>query len=526
MPSYSTQDISLAALMGQFPAALPFGSVRIQFSGPPGSLQAEVPSVESAGTLVVDSIVQNEGNGWAGSGGNPWHLDNDTESIAFLTNASDQPAHIGFRVTANGGPTYFLTELLLNPHETRAIDIRKLRDAQKPDFRKNLIPAGATDGSVNWGREENLPVMGRLMQIHRKAGMVSNYDCGGSCPCPFNYTPSLNYMSPGTLYEAVNNNVNSYFYAGYQDCNYLYYYYNYTTSASWSSQNPSIASIQSAGLVRGVSAGATSVSAAYSGYTYRYNGTVCIGTYPVPGSGSSQDNVTPHITSISPALGPVGGTTTVTITGIGFGTSPTVQAGSGVAVNVGTGGSDTSITAYFAINPSAPGGNHSVTVTANQQTSNSVSFFVQVPTVAVIYSDTGVSEATCPLIGGGTGCGSARKIKWQFKDQQSTPQPINAALDIYDVVAIGSPNDFNVQVSQISTTCPNNSGPCDVYTDSNGISQLDVNSFCSSTCISSGACINPSLRSVFTQTWHANSVSVQPHTYTFTCGDVQIDGHD
>ena len=216
VPAYTTQDISLAAMSSAFPAALPFASVRIQYSGAPGSLEAEVPSVESAGNLVVDSIVQNEGNGWAGSGANPWHLDQDTESIIFLTNASDQPAHIGFSVTASGSPTYYLTKLLLNPHETRAIDIRKLRDAQKPDFRKNLIPAGSTDGSINWVRGDNLPVVGRVMQINRKAGLASNYDCG-QCSCPYNYTPSLNYMYPAILAVAINQLNTFSFLAGYED---------------------------------------------------------------------------------------------------------------------------------------------------------------------------------------------------------------------------------------------------------------------------------------------------------------------
>jgi len=36
---------------------------------------------------------------------------------------------------------------VLERRETRAIDLRKVRDAQKPDFRENIIPAGATDGS-------------------------------------------------------------------------------------------------------------------------------------------------------------------------------------------------------------------------------------------------------------------------------------------------------------------------------------------------------------------------------------------
>ena len=59
-------------------------SVRIQYSGPPGSLQAQVLSVESEGNLVVDSHVQNEGNGWAGSGAHPWHLDDDNAFTRYL----------------------------------------------------------------------------------------------------------------------------------------------------------------------------------------------------------------------------------------------------------------------------------------------------------------------------------------------------------------------------------------------------------------------------------------------------------
>jgi hypothetical protein len=45
---------------------LPFCSVRIQCSGPPGSVEAEVSSVESKGNLLIDSYLQNEGNGWTG----------------------------------------------------------------------------------------------------------------------------------------------------------------------------------------------------------------------------------------------------------------------------------------------------------------------------------------------------------------------------------------------------------------------------------------------------------------------------
>ncbi len=103
-----------------------------------------------------------------------WHLDQNTESILFLTNESNQPARIGFQVTTQG-IHYYLTQLKLQPHETRAINIRLLRDVQLADFRKNKIPATATDGGVSWIRLDNVPVMGRLLVITRHAGMSSSY---------------------------------------------------------------------------------------------------------------------------------------------------------------------------------------------------------------------------------------------------------------------------------------------------------------------------------------------------------------
>jgi len=89
-------------------------------------------------------------------------------SILFLTNESNQPARIGFQVTANG-IHYYLTQLKLQPHETRAIDIRPLRDAQLADFKKNKIPTAATDGSVSWIRLDNLPASRLKVMIFPKA---------------------------------------------------------------------------------------------------------------------------------------------------------------------------------------------------------------------------------------------------------------------------------------------------------------------------------------------------------------------
>ena len=98
----ATVDFSLAAVMSQLPLPLPYASIRIQYSGAPGSMIAQVSSVDGRQDLVVDAKTMNEGDGWAGSGANPWHMDGSTQSILFLSDESDQPAHIGFSVTAGG----------------------------------------------------------------------------------------------------------------------------------------------------------------------------------------------------------------------------------------------------------------------------------------------------------------------------------------------------------------------------------------------------------------------------------------
>ncbi|MFB3924277.1 MAG: Ig domain-containing protein [Terriglobia bacterium] len=526
---YSTVDVALDSVFGMLPLPLPYCSIRIQYSGPPGSVIGEVSSVESKGDLVIDSRLANEGDGWAGSGAHPWHLDAETESVLILTNMGDKECRMGFRVQA-AGVHYFLTDLSLKPHEVRAIDIRKLRDAQKPDFQGNVIPAGATDGSVLWARMEDVPVTGRLVVLQRHKGVASNYTCGGGCPCPANsFSVAVTCQGDPILvletdqHFATENRV---------DCNQLHFYNEITNYSGWTSSTPAVATVNNSthkGLATGVSGGTTTIVAQFSTTNYQYIPYSGCRPQPVNGAGNRTCPVAPHITSVSPTQDPLGDTYTVILAGNGFGAAPSstasVNAGSGIVATIDPVSTDTSIKSYFLIQASAPGGNHSVTVTTNGGTSNSVNFYVQIPTTAVKYSDTGVSESQCTLVGGGTGCGSGRDIKWQFKDQRTpTPQPISAVLNIYDTITIGPPDDFHFANLPPNTTCPNNTGPCDVYTGSDGITGLDHNDFCSASCISGGACIDPGLTTVVTQTWHANGREVQPHTYTFACGQVLVDG--
>lgn len=267
---YSTLDYSLDSIMGQLPLPIPYCSIRIQYSGAPGSALAQVSSVETKSDMVIDAAVANEGDGWHGSGANPWHLDNQTESILFLTDEGDKPVRIGFSVTA-GEVHYQLTTLKLAPHETRAIDIRKLRDAQQADYQRSKIPADASDGSVYWTRLDNTPVMGRLVVIQRHNGMASSYDCC-PCRCPSDFTstgvstdpPNVPPILPGQTCQ-------HYATAAYRDCNFVYSYYDVTLSSTWLSSSTSVATVDGTGLVTGVSPGTPTISANYSDFTWNWS---------------------------------------------------------------------------------------------------------------------------------------------------------------------------------------------------------------------------------------------------------------
>jgi len=195
----------------------------------------------------------------------PSHLDDETESIQFLTNLGDQVVRIGYVVTA-GGVNYYLTDLKLNPHETRAIDLRKLRDAQQADFKKNKIPAGATDGSVLWNRIEHVPVMGQLVVLQRHRGMASPYTCF-MCTCGLSF--QFITMTPATINLLPNQTAQDAAMAAYVNCNWTFFYNDVTLSTDWWSSYPYIATVNNTtqkGRVTGVAGGTTTIGGSYTDY--------------------------------------------------------------------------------------------------------------------------------------------------------------------------------------------------------------------------------------------------------------------
>jgi IPT/TIG domain len=155
--------------------------------------------------------------------------------------------------------------------------------------------------------------------------------------------------------------------------------------------------------------------------------------------------VTPRISSLSPARGLIGSSVHVIIQGRGFQFNPTVNAGNGISVTVNFGNSSNfQIDATFAIAANASTGNHAVSVAINGMTSNSMNFYVQIPSKLIPADYPGAPNGVGPLqtpvngdvrdlrgtlIATGT-CGVYRNYAYYLVDQEQQPQRILEAFTI------------------------------------------------------------------------------------------------
>jgi len=299
--------------------------------------------------------------------------------------------------------------------------------------------------------------MGRLVVMQRHKGMASNYDCQ-YCLCPDSYD-SLS-VSPST-YPFLPVDTHPYASrATYKDCNGSYTYYDRTSGSTWSSNNTPVATVNDSapkGLVTAVAGGSASIGATYVGIIYVPTcqpppcHVPCTCYYPVH-TGGGTANVMPNITSISPLRGLIGATTGVTISGSGFGASrgtSTVNAESNMTFTYNS-WSDTQIQVDFQVASNAPSGNHNVTVTTTQGTSNSDKvFYVQVPTSLSVLTVSVLPDGPDPPSGcpASANYGIQIDIKYLVRDQSNPPNPIqSASMTPHETGTLfsGTPYDNNI----------------------------------------------------------------------------------
>ncbi len=199
--------------------------------------------------------------------------------------------------------------------------------------------------------------------------------------------------------------------------------------------------------------------------SFLLSSSIVAGSYSVSvfdSGGSSNSigfNITPAITSISPAKGPVGTGIPVTIAGAGFSSSASINAGNNISVSSISASSSTQLTATFTpAGTSGAGGNQSVTATIGGQTSGSSSFFDQIPTASRIVQTTtnsALSSGQSPCAAGRAGW--IRVVQKILTDQNGNDIVIGNQ-NLTEQVTIGSPNDLNITGVSTGTATTNSAG--------------------------------------------------------------------
>ena len=204
----------------------------------------------------------------------------------------------------------------------------------------------------------------------------------------------------------------------------------------------------------------TAVSPAESAGTVDITVTSADGTSATSSADQFSYVAAPTVTGISPTSGPLGGGTSVTITGSGFTGATAVNFG-GTAATSFTIDSDTSIT---AVSPAESAGTVDITVTSadgTSATSGADQFsYVAAPTV------TGISPTSGPLGGGTsvaiTGSGFTGATAVNFGSTAATSFTINSDTSITAVSPAGSAGTVDITVTTTGGTSA--TGSADQFT--------------------------------------------------------------
>ncbi|MGB2592606.1 MAG: hypothetical protein WBG02_02895 [Candidatus Acidiferrum sp.] len=432
---FQTQQIDIGSMQSckVIPADAHWASVTLSTDGLPDEVVAVAASYDQslrygAQTPFSDQLALQ----WEGG---QWQYDPQHDSIITFGNGGAKPTQAAFTIFYNQGTQKYELDQTLQPGQQMWMDIGKLIRENAPDKDGNTLPADLTTGSYNIRdlTDKTTAMLFEGKVIYDKTYGHVTYGCAACC----------GYFIPILWYDPIN-----IFYQGLEDDGVQAWYpceneYDDVSSPfynDWSSDSPSIVTVDSRGTHTGVSTGSTTTQT-FGNLMSNDAKNLCPALHRTPSGGA---NVTPEITSISPSEGLIGNTVSVSIAGKGFGSSPSIVAPSGITPAIQS-SSDTQISATLAISTSVAGGNQPIQVTNTQSstTSSAVNFYVQIPQTLVRSPDYGtnglgpvnvLTNGSVINIYGDTEltnqCGVYEVIGYQLVDQRSPAQYIYGNYDL------------------------------------------------------------------------------------------------
>ena len=211
--------------------------LKIESSGAPGTLIAEVTSIDRNGTLCVDVPLADIGSGFIGTGAHPFHLDGDSQAVLHLKNLGAKPTTAIVQVLYDGGE--FSPELIrLRPDQSVGVDLRQFRDSHDKDVHGHQLPVDFATGQVQWFQHGKESVVGRLVASSPSLGLSASFACGGVCCPPSFYSFDV---TPGSLDGIPEDEFGLTMTETDYTCGQFYGPFNITGYVTCSSTDPSVA---------------------------------------------------------------------------------------------------------------------------------------------------------------------------------------------------------------------------------------------------------------------------------------------
>ena len=319
-----TRSLDLLALLASVGLQGFNGSVNLVFDGEArrGCLVMASGSVDQTNTYVFE-VVPRGAMESAAKSIQYWSTGNGDDTMVTIWNPADEAQDFHFTLFFTGG--HYTLPLHLEPRATRAFNISEIIQNQIPDEEGNVIPPSIHEGSAkisgSLAETQHILVTADVGVYNVRKGTCTNQcqECDGFSQVvvvddPFSVAVSGTHQQ--NVYATWN--------TGGQ--------YLYTSSASWSSSNTAIATVNNGtnkGRVTGVSPGSVTVSFLLS-YEPLGIGYVCTGPQGCPlanFSGMGGGTVPSlQITGVSPSSLVLGAGGQMTITGTGFQAFPGASA--------------------------------------------------------------------------------------------------------------------------------------------------------------------------------------------------------
>lgn len=404
--------------------------VEFEYTSAPGSVLMSAGLVSGDRNLVLRVPLIDPETPKSSTGGYPWFADDERTTTVFLKNTTTTKVIYHLQISHEGG-TYAPGIKEIEPGQTLAIDVRRLRDEQVPDAFGNTIPSNARSGQVRWTIKSTTQyaMIGRAEHTDHEHGVSASYACLSCCP----ETTYAVWIADDPTAVGVGGTVELYVMMQDEDC-----YHNLSAEYSmpfpylndWYLGDTGIATSYSDSTVYGVSDGQTTFYADAPGVAYHVEGYeggwyCALDQFSAPAQApvqtvpsiSGPNNVW-HFGGQSPS----GYDLSITLTSsAGGSTTWALVAGSDKVNLSSTSGQSIQVTSNGSTFSSAVG-DIKVTATANSQTSPQFAITSRKPfRLAVTSSDT----VTCP----DSTWGWETRIHYAVQDQLLSNLPSGVPLN-------------------------------------------------------------------------------------------------